>query len=321
MAKTWICAAWMGAWMAVGTGAMLLAGPAAAAAQEAAQAGSRPAPAALTIGPGDLVDVALFDAPELSGRFRVDENGDMQVPLLGSIHVAGLTADQAAKLIGNDYVAAQVLKPETSQATVFIEEYATQGITVSGQVKNPGVYPALGVRMLNDVIAAAGGVTILAASQVLITRRNDPDHPLTVEYIPEALKPVIPQVQILPGDSITVPRAGIVYVMGDVNKPGGYVLDGRNHLTVEEAVGLAGGTAPAAGLDHCELVRTLPDGRKEMVKIPVNRIIKGKAPDVAMKDGDILWVPTSWVRLGSERGATAALQIGSAVAIYRAAYH
>lgn len=289
------------------------------AAASAATAG-RPSPPALTIGPGDLVEVALFDAPELSGRFRVDDKGDIQVPLLGSVHVEGLTADQAASQIGKDYVAAQVLKPEASQATVFIEEYASQGITVSGEVKSPGVYPALGVRMLNDVITAAGGVTEYASSKVIITRRDDPDHPLTVEYDPEALKPVLPRVQILPGDSIMVPRAGIVYVLGDVNKPGGYVLNGRDVLTVEKLLGLAGGSAAAAGLNRAELARNLPDGRREMVRISLIRIIKGKAPDVALQDGDVLWVPTSWARLGGEKAFAAVFQIGSAVAVYRTAY-
>jgi polysaccharide export outer membrane protein len=187
-------------------------------------------------------------------------------------------------------------------------------------VKIPGVYPALGVRNLNDVISAAGGILVTAASKVVITHRNDPENPITVDYNPEALNPVIPDVQIFPGDTLMVPRAGIVYVMGDVNKAGGYVLDGRNTLTVEEAMALAGGSAHAAALKRVQLVRTLTDGRKEAITIPVNLIYKGRAPDIALRDGDILFVPTSTGKLAAEQAITSAIGIGTSLALYRTAY-
>lgn len=315
MRKSFMCAMLLGM--------VIVAAPFAAMAQQteaSAPALAPPSAPPLTIGSGDLVEVAMYDAPELSGRFRVDEKGNIQIPLLGSIHVQGLTADQAAKLIQQQYVTAEILKPGSSQATVFIEEYANQGITITGEVKNPGVYPALGVRMLNDVVTAAGGITVTASSQILITHRNDPQNTVTVEYNPTALKPVIPQVQILPGDSILVPRAGIVYVVGDVGKPGGYVLDGRNTLTVEEVMGLAGGGGHAAKLRKAELVRTLPDGRKEMIDIAVNQIFTGKSPDVALKDQDILYVPTDTKKLVLEQALQAAVSIGTQFTVYRTAY-
>ena len=117
-----------------------------------------------------------------------------------------------------------------------------------------------------------------------------------------------------------VPRAGIVYVMGDVNRAGGYVLDGRNTLTVEEAMALAGGSSHAAALKRVQLVRSLEDGRKEAITIPVNLIYKGQAPDVAMKDGDVLFVPTSTAKLVTEQAITSALGIGTSIAIYKVAY-
>jgi polysaccharide export outer membrane protein len=271
----------------------------------------------LTIGPGDLLDELVFGEQELSGHFRVDEKGYIELPLIGAVHVQGLTAEQAGKLIEKLYVDAQILRPESSQAAVFIEEYANQGITVAGQVKSPGVYPALGVRMLNDVLAAAGGTTLLAASKVLITRKSEPQNPISVEYNPEALSPVIPFIQIFPGDSIMVPRAGIVYVVGNVNRSGGYVLDGRSALTAEAAVGLAGGTGHGADARHVRLVRGLPDGSKEMIVIPMDRVFKGRSPDVALKDGDILYVPTSTAKLATEQIITSAIGIGSQVAVFR----
>lgn len=314
MLKSLACALLLGALFGTGTFAAMAQQP------ENSMPALPPSAPPLTIGPGDLVELAMFDAPELSGRFRVDEKGNIQVPLIGPVHVQGLTADQAAKLIQQQFVTAEILKPGSSQATVFIQEYANQGITITGEVKAPGVYPALGVRMLNDVITAAGGVTVTASSNVLITHRNDPEHPLTVEYNPTALKPIIPEVQILPGDSILVPRAGLVYVVGNVLKPGAYVLDGRNTLTVEEVLGLVGGSGKAAKISKAELVRKLPDGRKEMVDIALNKILSGQSPDLALKDQDILYVPTDKGKMVFEQAIQSALQIGTQFVVYKTAY-
>jgi len=275
---------------------------------------------ALKIGSGDLIELNVYDAPDLSGRYRVDEKGEITIPLLGPVHVEGATAEEAGTAIENRYVEAEILKPGNAHANVFIAEYATQGIVVNGAVRNPGLYPALGVRMLNDVISAAGGVLPAAASKVLITRKSDPQNPVTVDYNPDALIPVIPQVQVLPGDSIVVPSAGIVYVLGNVNRPGGFVLNGRGALTVEEAMALAGGDRKAAALNRVQLVRTLEDGRKEDIVIAVNLIQKGKAPDVAMKDGDILYVPTSVGKLATEQFITSALGIGTQITVFKTAY-
>jgi len=274
----------------------------------------------LRIGSGDLLEISVFDSPDLSGRFRVNEKGDIGIPLLGPVHVEGETAEEAGTTIEQRYVAADIVKPSKAHASVFISEYATQGIMVTGEVKSGGLYPALGVRMFNDVMIAAGGVTPTASSKVIITRRGDPDHPITVDYNPEALTPVIPRVQIFPGDTITVPRAGIVYVLGNVNRSGGYVLDGRRTLSVETAMALAGGGGHAAALNRVHLVRTLEGGRKEDIVLAVNQIYKGKAPDVALKDGDVLFVPTSTGKLAIEQAISSSLNIGTSVLIYRTAY-
>jgi polysaccharide export outer membrane protein len=275
---------------------------------------------ALVIGSGDLIDVSMFDAPSLSGKFRVDQNGDLEMPLLESIHVAGLTADQAGKLIENRYIQAQILIPEGSRSTVFIEEYANQGITVSGEVKSPGVYPAFGVRMLNDVVTAAGGPTELAASKAIITRSGDRQHSVTVTYNPEVLPRVISETQIFPGDTVVVPRAGIFYVLGAVNKAGGFALNGHDSVTAEKAMALAGGTARAPSLKRAQVVRNLPDGRKEMITVRLDRILKGKAPDIRLQDGDVLYLPTSTARLATQQALTSALGIAGQVTVYKTAY-
>ena len=288
-------------------------------AQQSSAASPNPVPP-LRIGSGDLIEVSMFENPDLSGRYRVDEMGDITIPLIGPVHVADMTADEAAAKIERLYVEGQILLPANSHATVFISEYATQGVTINGEVKMPGVYPALGVHKLNDLIAAAGGITQLAASHVVITHKDEPGEPTTVEYNPVALKPIIPDVQIFPGDSILIPRAGVVYVAGNVARPGAYVLDGRRVLTVEGAMALSGGGGKASAMKRVQLVRTLDDGRKEAITIPVNLIFKGRAPDVALMDGDILYVPTSNARLITEQAINSALGIGTSLVVYRTTY-
>ena len=299
-------------------GILLCAQTLAGMAQQSNAAAPNPAPP-LRIGSGDLIEVSMFENPDLSGRYRVDEVGDITVPLIGRVHVAGMTANEAATTIEGLYVKGQILLPANSHATVFIAEYATQGITINGEVRTPGVYPALGVHKLNDLIAAAGGITQFASSHVVITHKDDPGNPTTVEYNPTALKPIIPDVQIFPGDSILIPRAGVVYVAGNVVKPGAYVLDGRRTLTVEEVMALAGGGGKASAMKRVQLVRTMDDGRKEQITIPVNLIFKGQAPDVALIDGDILFVPTSTGKLITEQAITDAVGVGTGVVVYRSA--
>jgi protein involved in polysaccharide export with SLBB domain len=174
--------------------------------------------------------------------------------------------------------------------------------------------------MFNDVMTAAGGVTLNASSKVVITRKADPGNPITVEYIPEAQTPVIPRVQIFPGDTISVPIAGSVYLLGSVGRAGVYILEGRHVLTVEKAMALAGGTTRGANTGHSHIVRTLDDGKKEDIVFDVNLILKGKAPDLALKDGDILYIPTSNIKLALMQAINSAIGVGTTVVTYRTAY-
>jgi len=308
MAKIFIFAAAISAFALVQAGVCL--------AQQSADP-SPGSPPPLRIGAGDLIEINMYDNPDLSGHFRVNEKGDITIPLLGLVHVEGDTAEEVGTTIEKRYVEADILRPFHARATVFVAEYATQGITVSGQVKTAGLYPALGVRMLNDVIAAAGGVTVFASSKVTITHRSDPGHPITVSYNPEALSPEIPQVQLFPGDTIMVPRAGVIYVLGKVAHPGAYILESRVAMSVEKAMALAGSSGPSAAMSRAHLVRTLDDGRKEDIILNVDKIQASKAPDVAMKDGDVLFIPTSNVKLVMLQGIQSALNISSSVVVYR----
>ena len=260
----------------------------------------------------------MFENPDLSGRFRVDEKGEITIPLVGLVHVEGATAEEAAALIEKRFVEAQILQPAESHATVFIAEYATQGITVNGEVKSPGVYPALGVRKLNDVIAAAGGVTTAFAPQVVIAHSNDPGRPVTVDYNPAALKPVIPDVQIL-SRRFHRDSPGRHRVCAGNREPARRICAGRSALADRRGGNGAcrrqracrGAEPRAVGAEPWTMA-----GRKPS-PIPVNKIYKGQAPDVALKDGDVLFIPTSTAKLITEQAVQSALGIGTQVAVYR----
>ncbi|HEY4359223.1 MAG TPA: polysaccharide biosynthesis/export family protein [Acidobacteriaceae bacterium] len=274
---------------------------------------------AIRVASGDLIDVNVFDAPELSGHYRVDELGDVRPPLIGVVHVAGLTAGEIGLLFEQKLMASDILtRPHVN---VNVTEYATQGITITGQVKSPGVFPALGVRMFNDVMTAAGGVTSIASTEIQITHRNDPSHPETVHYNPESLTPEIPQVQLLPGDTVIVPRAGTVYVLGNIQKPGIYVIEGRRPLTFEQLMAQTGPGGNGAKMKEIRLFTPKPDGGREERVLSYRAITEGKSPDVILHDGDILYIPTSGLKLASERALESAISIGTSLALYHIAYN
>src|ERR1700687_4264727 len=140
---------------------------------------SGPAAHALRISAGDLLDLNVFDTPELSTKLRVDEHGNVSLPLAGVLPVSGMTAEQAGLAMEAHLRQTDILKDPHVAVTVL--EYATQGVTVAGEVKNPGVYPLLGAHGLLDLISAAGGVTSNAGKAVTVTHRDDPAHPVVVK--------------------------------------------------------------------------------------------------------------------------------------------
>jgi polysaccharide export outer membrane protein len=289
--------------------------PASCAAAPAPDTGDRVAPA-LCIAAGDMLDVNVFDTPELSARLRVDSNGDVALPVGGDLHVAGETAKQAGAAMEALLRNHEILNDP--HVSVFISEYATQGASVLGEVKAPGVYPVLGVHGLLDFISVAGGVTPIAGKDVTITHKNDPAHPLVIRLDNARDLAARTNAQILPGDIIIVSRSGVVYVLGDLLRPGAFLIEANDRLTAVQAVALAMGTNRTAALDHCRLIRKTAQGRVEM-KLRLKRILAGKDSDLAVEDGDILFVPSSLGKNLVYRGIEAAVTMTQSVVAYSAA--
>ena len=259
-----------------------------------------PAGPAITIGPGDGISVTVFDISQLSGEFRVSQSGKVDMPLIGKVNVAGLTADEAAAKIQEKLKnGGFVLHPQVS---VLISQYTTQGADVMGQVSRPGIYPTLGTRRLLDMITLAGGVTNSAGNLVTIIHRNDPHHP---EHLALAQTAKGYNVQanpvILPGDTIVVQKAGIVYILGDVQRPGGYLINNNEPVSLMQALSLAGGNTVTSDIRDVRLIRKVHSGKEE-VKLNLKKIYLGKEADIAIDDGDIVYVPASNVKTFIYRG-------------------
>jgi polysaccharide export outer membrane protein len=269
--------------------------------------------AAGPIGAGDLVEMSVFDTPELSGKLRVSNTGDVILPLVGTLHLQGLTAGEAQTLIRQKFIGGGFLKDP--QVTVFISEYATQNVSVVGEVHKPGIYPAFGTHRLLDYLSLAEGLTPLAGTAIVITHSGQPDQPQRVKMTSGAAPQPENNPEILPGDTIFVEKTGIVYVVGDVARPGGFPMDHDGQLTVMQAVALAQGTNDTAAKGSAKLIRTTPQGRQE-IPIDLKKILTAKATDLPLQDNDILFVPSS-VAKNALKNMEAVLPAAAGASIYR----
>ena len=270
---------------------------------------------AIDVGPGDLLDVVVFDTPELSAHVRVTQDGFVNMPVLGRVDLNGLNTDQAARRIETQFRQRNLLREP--HVTVFVVEYASQGATLSGEIRTPGVYPTLGRRRLLDMLAIAGGISPTAGKTAAIIHRDDAAHPRIVHLqsktvnLGEQENPLI-----LPGDTIVVAKAGVVYIVGDVGKPGGFLVDNNERLSTAQALALAGGANKTAALSKTRLIRKVAGGHEEY-ELDLKKLLEGHQADLKLDDGDILWVPSSNLKTFGYRGIEAAIAITTGLIIYR----
>lgn len=269
----------------------------------------------LTLGGGDLLKVSVLGAPESDQEVRIDPDGNLTLSFIGSTHVGGLTTNQAQELI------AQKLKAggfyAQPQVSIFVKEYATQGVSVMGEVLKPGVYPLLGSRRLFDVLSMAGGTGPKAGRVVSISHRDQPQAPRSVTMSIDPTESAKSNVEVYPGDTVVVSRAPVVYVVGDVRKPSGVIMDTGTDMTVLQAIAMAEGINSTAALNKARLIRTTPTGRQEL-PLPLKDMLSSKAPDMRLQAEDIIFVPNSAAKSAFRRSMEAIVQTASGVAIYGA---
>ena len=265
----------------------------------------------LVLGPGDEVEIAVYGAPDLSGHTRVSSDGNISMPLVGYIPVAGLTSSEAEGAIESQLRQNNILNDP--QVSVFVKQYTSSGVSVVGEVSKPGSYSTLGPHRLFDVLQAAGGLTEKAANRAVITHRGT-DNSNTLELSKDPTKMAESNVEVQPGDTIVVPAAPIVYVLGEVVKPGGYVLGSGGGVTVLRVVAAAGGPTRAAAVGGTKMLRRTPNGLQQ-VPVPLKKLLHAKAPDMPLEPDDIIFVPNSRFREALNAGALATT-LGT-LALYR----
>jgi polysaccharide biosynthesis/export protein len=267
-------------------------------------------PVSLKIASGDLLQITVFDVPEMTQEVRVGSNGHAQLALIGDINLAGLTGQQAADTIANELRNRRLLlRP---QVNVLVKEFASQGVSVTGEVQHPGVYQVLGSRTLLDLISMAGGLTNVADTRVTVKRRDGAEEKIVARLrTDDAETSLANDVQIYPGDLVLVPRAGIVYVLGDVNRPGGFVMQDSGKITLLQALAQAGGSSKTASASKSVLMRKNAQGYVT-TKLQVRRIERGQDPDIELHANDIVFIPDNRLKnlISESEGVAAA--IGSA---------
>jgi polysaccharide export outer membrane protein len=268
----------------------------------------------LAISSGDLLHIQIADTPEMEQHARVTDDGFVPVRGIGQVKVMGLTPGAAADVVRNRLIAEHYLNhPEIS---ITVDEYATKQVSIIGEVKTSGAYGIKTPRPVLEVLALAGGLTSEADRHIVIQRQGNPQKPISYYVSNNAREAISSQVFVNPGDTVVVPRAGIVYVLGDVNRPGGYVMsNNESQLTLLQALALAGGVARTAKENRARLIRHAGDTYQD-TQLSLNDIQKGKKPDMALAPADVLYVPFSFARNLASSGAANIVGAAASASIY-----
>jgi len=349
------------------------------------------------IGNGDLLDISVFDVPELSKEVRVSQTGAVSIPLIPArIHLTGLSETQAEMKIAELLEAnGLVSHPEVG---VAVKEHRSQPITIVGAVSHPMVYQADRDVTLLEVLAEAGGIANDAGDTVIVTRRqvfnmaetsssqgagaslapgsgepppldtdtapgpaekkpvtspNSPQFP-SVEELAHANPPAAAaatdaaasapnpdstsitinlndlletgdtrnNILLHAGDVVTVPHAGIVYVLGAVAHPGGFVVSNdRTQLTTLKVLALAGGFTNLAKTQHAVIIRKDDAGKQTETTLDLKKVVNRQAEDITMRPSDILFIPDDKTKAALFKAVEIGLGIGTAIAVFRLAYH
>jgi polysaccharide export outer membrane protein len=206
------------------------------------------------------------------------------------------------------------------QVSVFEKEFATQGVSILGEVQKPGVYPMTGPRRLFDVLSLAGGTTARAGQVVTISSRDSSKGIRSVDLSSDPQKNMKANVDISPGDTVVVSKAGVVYIVGDVKRPMGVLMDNTGQITILQALATAEGANPTAALGKTRIVRKTESGPPKEVMVDLKKIMQAKAPDVRLQAEDVVFIPTSTPKNVGERTLQSIVGIATGVVTYRAIY-
>lgn len=262
------------------------------------------------ISAGDTLDITVYDAQDLSDKSVVNARGDIYMPLVDHVHVGGLNVEDAQTVIEHALQMGGFVK--SPHVRVAVAEYA-HGVTVMGEVVKPGIYPISSSQKLFDVLTEAGGPAATAGQRVTVTHfPAGTQETVELSYDPADL--VKNDVWVHQGDTVVVAKAGVVYIVGEVLQPSGFVMQDRTDYTVLKVVAMAHGTTKIAKLSQVKIVRKTPAGLTE-IPVSLDRILASKSPDVALLPDDIVFVPKSKGKNAAYTSADVAVSMISGLGI------
>jgi polysaccharide biosynthesis/export protein len=269
----------------------------------------------LVIGPGDLLHVQVYDTPELDQHPRVDDAGNAPLLFAGNVAVAGKTPAQAAAVIAAAMVANQLMRHP--QVSVTVEQYATQDVSVLGEVNKPGQYAISTPRSVLDVLSIAGGLNTLADRHIVVRHRSSPGEQESYFAANDPRANVEADVKVYPGDTVLIAKTHFVYILGDVARPGGYPMSTSDTpMTLLETLSEAGSPNRTAVLSNVRLIRKKPGGPQD-TKLDIAAIEKGKQPDFYVEPDDVIFVPFSYAKNFVLTGTSVAASVASAALYVR----
>jgi polysaccharide export outer membrane protein len=248
------------------------------------------------VGPEDLLDISVFEIPELTRTVRVSERGTISLPLLGEMHVAGFTAMQVEAFLKGELSRKYVNDPQVS---VFVKEHGSKKVSVIGAVGKPGVYEMLGPRTLLQVLSQAGGLTEDAGAELFVIRDGNGGGdngdgariPVRIADLLTSRDPAV-NIPVEPGDVVSVPldRPIYIYVDGAVKTPGRIEQLSSRPITLLQAIAKVGGTTERANLKAVQILRKGEAGAPTVVQVNLKKLRSGRETDPLLADGDIVVV-------------------------------
>jgi polysaccharide export outer membrane protein len=244
------------------------------------------------VGAEDLIEISVFEIPDLNRTVRVSSQGTISLPLLGEIRVEGLTPMQVESRLRDELGRRYLQDPQVS---VFVKEHGSSKVSVLGAVGKPGVYEMTGPRTLLQILSQAGGLRDDAAAELFLIRGANNGKServaIPVQDLMAHHDPAL-NVPIRSGDIISVPieQEIYIYVDGAVRNPGRVDHPASRSITLLQAIAKAGGTTDRANLKEIQVLRKGEDGVQTLVQVNLKRIRKGKDLDPLLRDGDIVVV-------------------------------
>jgi len=286
-------------------------------------------PASYLLGPNDQFSLIVDQLPDsfTDKTFRIDGEGDVTVPLIGRVHAAGLTASQFEDELRVRF--GLIIK--APDIVVNVTEFASEPVSVQGAVNTPGIHQLAGRKTLFELLSLAEGLRPDAGTTVIVTRdlkwgpiplagaSLSSTHQSSVVTVraKNVMNGSEENIAIMPGDTIFVPKADVVYAVGSVTKPGGFPIGENETLSALQVISLAEGMARTAAGDKARILR-LPPGGGPRTEIPINLklLMAGKGSDMLLHPDDILFVPNSSAKSAAYRTLDAIVTAATGMAIY-----